>query len=334
MPNIWLSVRPVVFAMGLQWNYDCLGNSFTWISLIHRHSHKYSPTHGMFSPSSVTLEILICLFRTWSFTRFTNDLNSTDNSKSVSSFTMTNCWGLSSSWELILSSRFHHDGFPRERNQVEFLVSLSKKVHRVSISLVHLNISFPLLRRPSRVIITLGEACWGETFHKLLMIIVSEALFRSMPISGRSDRSSFLAVVLQRFWFPWLLFSGLTEVEDDTCDGILALRLIIGRDFAVTRSSPESCSSLFAIASEQIFGLKWLIEKAQQMIPFITCEISFGQKVTELVYWCHFSWFGFGPFLLICRTFSSPWDLMYSKWHSDCLGNSFPWLSLIPSLQP
>ena len=32
----------------------------------------------------------------------------------------------------------------------------------------------------------------------------------------------------------------LTEVEDDTFDGTLAIRLIIGRDFAVTRS-PESC---------------------------------------------------------------------------------------------
>ena len=55
------------------------------------------------SPSLVTLEILFCLFRTWSFTRFTNDLGSTDNSNSVSSCPMTNCWGLASSWELILS---------------------------------------------------------------------------------------------------------------------------------------------------------------------------------------------------------------------------------------
>ena len=37
------------------------------------------------------------------------------------------------------------------------------------------------------------------------------------------------------------------------------MRLIIGRDFAVTRSSPESCRSLFAMASEQTVGLKWLI---------------------------------------------------------------------------
>ena len=51
----------------------------------------------------------------------------------------------------------------------------------------------------------------------------------------------------------------LTEVEDDTFDGTLAIRLIFGRDFAVTRSSPESCCSLFAIASEQTVELKWLI---------------------------------------------------------------------------
>ena len=42
-------------------------------------------------------------------------------------------------------------------------------------------------------------------------------------------------------------------------EGTLAIRFIIGRDFAVTRSSPESCCSLFAIASEQAVELKWLI---------------------------------------------------------------------------
>ena len=31
------------------------------------------------------------------------------------------------------------------------------------------------------------------------------------------------------------------EVEDDTIEGILAVNFIIGRDFAVTRSSPEFC---------------------------------------------------------------------------------------------
>ena len=41
--------------------------------------------------------------------------------------------------------------------------------------------------------------------------------------------------------FDFHNFSGLTEVEDDTFDGTLAIRLIIGLDFDVTRFSPESC---------------------------------------------------------------------------------------------
>ena len=57
------------------------------------------------SPSPATLEMLLCLFRTWSFTRFTNDLDSTSNSNSVSSFPMTKFWGLATSWELISSGR-------------------------------------------------------------------------------------------------------------------------------------------------------------------------------------------------------------------------------------
>ena len=47
-----------------------------------------------FSPSSVTFENRFCLFRTLSFTLFKNDLDSTDNSYSVSSFPMINCCGL------------------------------------------------------------------------------------------------------------------------------------------------------------------------------------------------------------------------------------------------
>ena len=42
-------------------------------------------------------------------------------------------------------------------------------------------------------------------------------------------------------------------------DGTLAARLIIGRDFALTGSSPESCCNLFVIASEQTAELEWLI---------------------------------------------------------------------------
>ena len=57
---------------------------------------------------------------------------------------------------------------------------------------------------------------------------------------------------------PWLLFPGLTEIEDDTNDSVLAIRFIIGLDFAVTRSPPESFRDRFAIVSEHTVELKWL----------------------------------------------------------------------------
>ena len=79
-----------------------------------------------------------------------------------------------------------------------------------------------------------------------------------MPISGLPDRSTFSAKELQEFQFPKIPSTGQTEVEDDTLDGTLAIKLIIGLDFAVTRSSPDCCY-LFAIDSEQTVELKLLI---------------------------------------------------------------------------
>ena len=55
------------------------------------------------------------------------------------------------------------------------------------------------------------------------------------------------------------LFPGLNEFEDDTTDGVLATRFIIGFDFDVTRSSPDSCSARFTIAAVQTVELKWLM---------------------------------------------------------------------------
>ena len=38
-------------------------------------------------------------------------------------------------------ARFHHEGFPRVRNQVEFLVSLSKNFHRVVTDRLYISVS-------------------------------------------------------------------------------------------------------------------------------------------------------------------------------------------------
>ena len=37
------------------------------------------------------------------------------------------------------------------------------------------------------------------------------------------------------------ILPGFAEAEEDTNEGVLAVKFIIGRDFAVTRPSPESC---------------------------------------------------------------------------------------------
>ena len=89
-------------------------------------------------------------------------------------------------------------------------------------------------------------------------------------------------------------FTGLTEVEDDTSDGVLATRFIIGRDFAVTRSSPESCWDRFAIAAEQTVGLKWLmLNKHNKWFHSSRVKFPFGQECQRVGFWCRCILFGF-----------------------------------------
>ena len=102
MSIICLSVRSVVFAMELRlfWKFLPMNIADFIVTTI-----NIPQITECFSPFPVTFEILFCLFRTWSFTLFTTDLDSTDNSSSASSFPMTNCCGHAPSWELILSGR-------------------------------------------------------------------------------------------------------------------------------------------------------------------------------------------------------------------------------------
>ena len=69
-------------------------------------------------------------------------------------------------------------------------------------SLVWLNISFPLLRRPSAVAIPLWVACWREAFHKLLMVKVVGS-FQLVYAYIKSPRS----FLFLNDWFPWILTS-------------------------------------------------------------------------------------------------------------------------------
>ena len=62
-----------------------------------------------------------------------------------------------------------------------------------------------------------------------------------------------------RVWFS----PELSDAVDDRADGGLSMlrviKLIIGLDFAVTLSSPDSSCVLFDITSEQFVELKWLM---------------------------------------------------------------------------
>ena len=60
-------------------------------------------------------------------------------------------------------------------------------------------------------------------------------------------------------WYPCEVLSGFAEAEEDTNEGVLAVKFIIGRDLAVTRPSPDSGWARFAIAAMQAVELKWLI---------------------------------------------------------------------------
>ena len=77
-----------------------------------------------------------------------------------------------------------------------------------------------------------------------------------------------------------MVFSGLSDAVEASTFGCLTLyrdtKFIIGFDFAGTISSPASSGVLFDI--KIIDGTEMAdFEQTQQMIPFITCEISLCQ---------------------------------------------------------
>ena len=89
-----------------------------------------------------------------------------------------------------------------------------------------------------------------------------------------------------------LLFSGLSDAEDDRVEGALAIKLIIGLDFAVTLSSPESCCVLFDITSEQSVELKWLtlnkhkrwFHSSRAEFPLVSMSASFFLVSRNLIW--------------------------------------------------
>ena len=86
-------------------------------------------------------------------------------------------------------------------------------------------------------------------------------------------------------WFS----PGLSDAVEDSADGALslhrAIKFIIGFDFAVTLSSPDSFLRSFRHYFRTVCRTDMAdVKQTQKMIPLITCEISFSQHVCELVF--------------------------------------------------
>ena len=82
-----------------QWIVNCSGISFPWLLLIPLlQPCTFTKSWNVFVHSPSHLKFF-CFFRTCSFTRFKNDLDSTDKSKSALSFPMTKCCSRALSWE-------------------------------------------------------------------------------------------------------------------------------------------------------------------------------------------------------------------------------------------
>ena len=123
------------------------------------------------------------------------------------------------------------------------------------------------------------SSCWVRVFNNCLWWC-PDSWLASWQSTGFSVLSS-LETDFPGSWYPYEVLPGFDEAEDDTNEGVLAVKFIMCRDLVVTRSSPDSCWARFAIAAMQAVELKWLIliEQGQQMIPFITCEIPLCQDV-------------------------------------------------------
>ena len=220
---------------------NCLDNSFPWTLLIPL-SWNMNIHQIMFL---VTIEILFCLLRTWSFTQCTNDLDCTDNSNSTSP--MTNCWGQCPFLRIDIRSR--------SVTRISSLLADCGFLVRETWSDFSCRSPRSFIRSTRPVVYQCQFSTLEKTKHGR----------HKNPTSGRPDHSSFNNCA-PGILSSSLLFPGLAELED-TCDAIFA-------DFAVVRSSFEFWDR---------FACQNTFQRAQQMIPLIMCEISFGLNVNKLL---------------------------------------------------
>ena len=129
---------------------------------VSRRSHEHSPNYWMLFSGICNVRHSFCPLRTWSFTLFTN---------SAATLPMTKFSESATSWALALSGC--HDPYltdcasPSRRVSVSMMTTnllyhTPGSFIRFPWSIVCRNLIFPLLRRPSTVIIQFWITCWGE----------------------------------------------------------------------------------------------------------------------------------------------------------------------------
>ena len=150
-------------------------------------------------------------------------------------------------------------------------------------------LSFPLLRRPSTVVIQFGTTCWREDFYELLMVMMI-GRFKLVCAFIRSPQS-----VLFSSGTPWILTSvtslpraywsratvswqQMHHLSRFCCDAFFSWILL--------RSFPHCVRAHCGTWN----GWHWT---STQMIPLMTCEIFFGWHVSELVFGVNVFSFGF-----------------------------------------
>ena len=170
---------------------------------------------------SVTfIEDRFCLFRTWSFTLLKNDLDPIGNSKFC--FVVSNdelLWHCSSMradngcLRSIMSFFFFQNnvlGLLMRETWLELVCPCRRSDNGFLRSIIHQFISFPLLRRPSFVIVPPWVACWVRAFNKLFVVV--HWLMTCVAVDNRLTRSilflsfrtpgtlTFIAFLLRAFW--------------------------------------------------------------------------------------------------------------------------------------
>ena len=132
-------------------------------------------------------------------------------------------------------AQFRREEFPRD--QVELFVASSKKFYQVAPIARMSQYQFSTLEKTKTLSNLLKRSfpqiVHGNSNQKLSIGLCRFQVAQIAPLSQQLDSRD---LDFRNFFSP-----GFAEVEDNTCDGALAIRFIIGRDFAVTRSSPDSC---------------------------------------------------------------------------------------------